>query len=218
MRLLLRLSGFIDRLTERIGRATLWLVLVAVVISSGNAVSRKLFDMSSNGMLEIQWYLFAAVFLLGAGYTMLRQGHVKIDVISNRLSKRMQIIIELFGIAVFLFPFVVIVIRLVWPLVMNAVVSGEMSENAGGLIRWPVYALVPLGFMLLGAQGLSEFIKRVAYLRGAIDDPTKLAQNRPAELALAEEIRTKQVAGEVIDRVEEIVDMIEPKKPRGDVQ
>jgi len=214
---MLRFSGFIDRLTERVGRATLWLVLVAVVISSGNALVRKLFDISSNSMLEIQWYLFAAVFLLGAGYTMLRQGHVKIDVISGRLPKRTQIVIELFGIAAFLLPFVVIVIYLSWPLVINAMLSSEMSENAGGLLRWPVYALLPLGFALLGLQGLSEFIKRVAYLRGLADDPTRLAQNQSAELALAEEIRQKHVASEVIDRVEESIDMIEAKKPRGGV-
>jgi TRAP-type mannitol/chloroaromatic compound transport system permease small subunit len=188
---LLNLSGLIDRLNEFVGRWVSWLVLAAVIVSAGNAVVRKAFNNSSNGLLEIQWYLFAAVFLLGAGYTMLRQEHVKIDVVLGRFAKPTQIKIEMFGIACFLMPFVITVIVLVWPLVTKAFISGEMSSNAGGLIRWPVFALVPLGFGLLGLQGVSEFIKRVAFLKGLIDDPTKKKQSKTAEEELADVIRAK---------------------------
>jgi TRAP-type mannitol/chloroaromatic compound transport system permease small subunit len=199
---LLKLSRLIDALSERVGAAAIWLVLIAVVISAGNAVARKAFDASSNALLEIQWYLFTGIFLLGAGYTMLRQGHVKIDVILGRFSKRTQIKVEIFGIVCFLFPFVYQVIRLVWPLVTQAYVSGEMSENAGGLIRWPVYALIPIGFFLLGLQGFSELIKRAGFLMGLCPDPTQPVHNKTAEEELAEEIRRHQVAPEVVDMVE----------------
>lgn len=191
MSALLKLSRWIDRLNEWIGRNVAWLVLAAVLVSAGNAVVRKAFSISSNGLLEIQWYLFAAVFLLAAGYTMLRQEHVRIDVILNRLPKRAQIGVEIFGIVAFLLPLVVTVIALVWPLVVKAYVTGEMSSNAGGLIRWPVFALVPAGFALLGLQGLSELIKRVAFLQGLIDDPTKKQQLKSAEEELAEVIRAR---------------------------
>ena len=188
---LLSLSRLIDRLNEFVGRWIAWLVLAAVLVSALNASVRKAFNYSSNAFLEIQWYLFAAVFLLAAGYTLLRQEHVKIDVVLHRFSKRTQIRVEMFGLLVFLLPFVVTVIVLVWPLVTNAYVSGEMSSNAGGLIRWPVFALVPLGFGLLGLQGLSEFIKRAAFLQGLIDDPTQKKQTKTAEEELAELIRAK---------------------------
>jgi TRAP-type mannitol/chloroaromatic compound transport system permease small subunit len=186
---LLALSRAIDRLNEWVGRSLSWLVLAAVLISAGNAIVRKAFDNSSNALLEIQWYLFAAVFLLAAGYTLLRQEHVKIDVILGRFTRRTQVKVEIFGILVFLLPFVVVVIELVMPLVLGAYTSGEMSSNAGGLIRWPVYALVPLGFGLLGLQALSELIKRFAYLRGQADDPGKKKPGKTAEEELAEELR-----------------------------
>jgi TRAP-type mannitol/chloroaromatic compound transport system permease small subunit len=185
---LLQLSKLIDRLNEFVGRNVAWLVLAAVLISAINAAVRKAFNTSSNAFLEIQWYLFAAVFLLAAGYTMLRQEHVKIDVILGRFSKRTQIKVEIFGIVAFLFPFVLAVIGLVWPLVVKAYVSGEMSSNAGGLIRWPVYALVPAGFALLGLQGVSELIKRIGFLMGLCEDPTKKKQAKTAEEELAEAI------------------------------
>ena len=207
MNFLLKTSRLIDALSERIGGAIIWLVLAAVVISAVNAIIRKVFNTSSNAFLEIQWYLFAAVFLLGAGYTMLRQGHVKIDVILGRFSRRTQIIVECFGIVFFLMPFVFAVIHHVWPLVVNAYVSNEMSENAGGLIRWPAYALVPLGFALLGIQGVSEFIKRIGFLQGLCADPTQPVQTKTAEEELAEEIKKHQVAPEVIQRVEDAVGM-----------
>ena len=196
MSALLNLSRAVDRLNEFVGRWVSWLVLAAVLISAANAVVRKAFNYSSNAFLEIQWYLFAAVFLLGAGYTMLRQEHVRIDVVLSRFAKRTQIKIEMFGIVVFLMPFVVTVVALVWPLVARAYVSGEMSSNAGGLIRWPVFALVPAGFVLLGLQGVSEFIKRLAFLDGQGPDPTQKTQVRTPEEELAEAIRiaAKQAA------------------------
>lgn len=191
---LLSLSRWIDRLNEFVGRWVAWLVLAAVLISTGNAIVRKAFNNSSNAFLEIQWYLFAAVFLLAAGYTLLRQEHVKIDVVLGRFSKRVQIGVEIFGILFFLLPFVVVVFIMVMPLVINAYISGEVSSNAGGLIRWPVYAMLPLGLALLGIQGISEFIKRVAFLKGLIPDPTVKAGTKTAEEELAEFLLQKEVA------------------------
>ncbi len=188
---LLKLSRAIDALSEFVGRWVAWLILAAVLISAGNAIVRKVFNNSSNGLLEIQWYLFAAVFLLAACYTLLRGEHVKIDVIFGRFSKRTQIGIEVFGLLVFLLPFVYAVLSEFTPLFLKAWRSGEMSENAGGLVRWPVYALVPLGFALLGLQGLSEIIKRVAFLRGDGPDPTIKKQQKTAEEELAEVIRAR---------------------------
>lgn len=191
---LLSLSRLIDRMSEWIGRWVAWLVLAAVLISAANAVSRKAFNMSSNAFLEIQWYLFAAVFLLASGYTLLRQEHVKIDVVSGRFSKRTQIWIEIVGICLFLFPFVYMIIKLAMPLVLNAYVTNEMSSNAGGLIRWPVFALLPLGLLLLGVQGISELIKRVAFLRGLVPDPSKKLGLKTPEEELAEFLLQKEVA------------------------
>ncbi|BDI04985.1 TRAP transporter small permease subunit [Sphaerotilus microaerophilus] len=191
MTALLQLSRRIDALTELVGRWTSWLVLAAVLISAGNAIVRKAFNNSSNAYLEIQWYLFAGIFLLGAGYTLLRQEHVKIDVILGRFSRRTQIKVEIFGILAFLLPLVAVVINLSMPVVLRAYTSGEMSSNAGGLIRWPVYALLPLGFTLLGIQGLSELIKRVGFLQGRADDPAKKLSAKSAEEELAEAIRAQ---------------------------
>jgi len=191
---LLSLSRWIDRLNEFVGRWLAWLVLVAVLISAANAAVRKAFDMSSNAFLEIQWYLFAAVFLVAAGYTLLRQEHVKIDIVLHQFSRPTQVKVEIFGIVVFLLPFVYAVIDLVWPLVTRAYFSGEMSSNAGGLIRWPVFAMVPLGFALLGLQALSELVKRVAFLKGMIDDPGKKRVEKTAEEELAEAIRAREQA------------------------
>jgi TRAP-type mannitol/chloroaromatic compound transport system permease small subunit len=194
VRALLRLSKLIDALNERVGRWVSWLILAAVLISAVNASVRKAFNTSSNAFLEIQWYLFAAVFLLAAGYTLLRQEHVRIDVVLGRFSKRTQIAVEAVCIVLFLFPFTLTVIDLVWPLVVKAYVSGEVSSNAGGLIRWPVFALVPAGFTLLLLQGVSELIKRIAFLRGLIDDPTRRQQAKSAEEELAEFVRAKAEA------------------------
>ena len=196
MSLLLSLSRAIDRMSEFVGRWLAWLVLAAVLISAGNAVVRKAFNFSSNGLLEIQWYLFAAIFMLAAGYTLLRQEHVKIDVIAGRFSKRVQVWIEIVGLAVFLLPFAGVVFWMVIPLVVNAYTSGEVSSNAGGLIRWPVYALLPLGLLLLAIQAVSELIKRVAFLKGVGPDPLQKAAAKTAEEELAELLKKEATARE----------------------
>jgi TRAP-type mannitol/chloroaromatic compound transport system permease small subunit len=166
MKILFLLSRLIDGLNGLIGRLIPWLVLAAVLISALNAVARKAFDLSSNAYLEVQWYLFAGVFLLGAGYTFMMNAHVRIDALASKLSMRTRNIIDIVGILVFVLPLCGFMIHLSWPYVWQAYVSGEISQNFGGLIRWPVYALVPIGFGFLGLQGLSELIKRVAFLRG----------------------------------------------------
>jgi TRAP-type mannitol/chloroaromatic compound transport system permease small subunit len=190
---LLTLSRLIDRMSELVGRWVAWLVLAAVLISALNASVRKAFNTSSNAYLEIQWYLFAAVFLLAAGYTMLRQEHVKIDVVSGRFSKRTQIWIDIVGLAGFVLPLVYTVIHLSLPLVIRSYVMNEYSSNAGGLIRWPVFALLPLGFLLLGIQAISELIKRIAFLKGLVPDPTQKPQGKTAEEELAEFLKQKEV-------------------------
>ena len=171
MQVLLKLSRWIDTLNSRLGKAAAWLVLVAVVVSAGNAILRKAFDFTSNAFLEMQWYLFAAVFLIGGGFTLLRQEHVRIDLLYNRYSRRTQIYIDIFGTLFFLLPFTLLMTRLSWPYFYGAWQSNEVSPNAGGLILWPVKMLIPLGFALLSAQGFSELIKRIAFLRGLVPDP-----------------------------------------------
>jgi TRAP-type mannitol/chloroaromatic compound transport system permease small subunit len=193
---LLQLSRLIDRLSELVGRWVAWLVLAAVLISAANASVRKTLNIGSNAFLEIQWYLFAAVFLLAAGYTMMRQDHVKIDVISVHLPKRAQIWIDIVGICAFLFPFVIVVITFALPLVIRAYATHEMSSNAGGLIRWPVFALLPAGVALLGLQGISELIKRIAFLQGLVPDPTRKQQVKSAEEELAETLAKAVAARE----------------------
>lgn len=171
MKVLLTISHSIDALNERVGRTVLWLVLVMALVSAANALARYLFNLSSNAWLELQWYLFAAVFLLCAGYTLLNDEHIRIDVVSSHLSRRAQVWIDIFGTVFFLLPVSIFIMWLSWPVFVNAWTSQEISSNAGGLIRWPVRLLVPLGFFLLSLQGLSELIKRVAFLRGLIPDP-----------------------------------------------
>jgi TRAP-type mannitol/chloroaromatic compound transport system permease small subunit len=186
---LLRISALIDALNERVGKAVYWLVLVAVIVSAGNAIIRKLFNMSSNAFLEAQWYLFAAVFLLCSGYTLLRNEHVRIDVIAGRLSPRAQAWIDVFGTVFFLLPMALLFIYLSWPVFIRTYVHNEISTNAGGLWIWPARMLVPVGFTLLGLQGLSELLKRIAFLAGKGPDPIKRHDAHAAELELAEEIR-----------------------------
>lgn len=168
---LLRLSHGIDAMSRFIGKFIIWLVLAAAVISAANAVARKAFSIGSNAFLEIQWYLFGAVFLLGAGYTFLQNAHVRIDVVAGKLSMRTRMVIDIVGIIVFLLPMCWFMIQFAYPVVLGAYVSGEMSSNSGGLIRWPVYALVPLGFGLLALQAISELIKRFAFLQGKAPNP-----------------------------------------------
>ena len=173
MHSLLRLSRLIDWINERVGRSVMWLVLIAVVISAGNALVRKLFNTSSNALLEIQWYLFAAIFMLAAGYTFLRNEHVRIEILTSRLSARGQNIVDILGILFFLLPMAVLILWLSWPIVVNSVQSGEMSQNSGGLIRWPVKMLLPAGLALLVLQAISELIKRVAFLTGHGPNPLR---------------------------------------------
>ena len=166
MHALLRLARLIDAITERVGKAASWLILLAVLISAGNALMRYAFNLSSNAWLEIQWYLFAAVFLLCAGYALKHNQHVRIDVLANRLSRRAQVRIEIFGTLFFLLPVALLILVLSWPVFVDSWRSGEVSSNANGLALWPARLLVPAGFALLVLQGLSELIKRVAFLRG----------------------------------------------------
>ena len=192
MKLLLRLSGLIDALNERVGKLTYWLVLVAVVISAGNAVVRYSINMSSNAWLEIQWYLFSAVFLFCAGYTLQHNQHVRIDVITGRMSKRVQTWIDILGTLFFLLPMAITIMWLSWPVFVDAYRSGEVSANAGGLPVWPGRLMLPVGFLLLVLQGLSELIKRNAFLRGLNPDPSEKDEGPTAEELLAAELRRER--------------------------
>jgi TRAP-type mannitol/chloroaromatic compound transport system permease small subunit len=185
---LLSFSRAIDWLNSLVGRSVIWLILASTVISAVNAIVRKAFNFSSNAYLEVQWYLFAAAFLLAAGYTLLQGDHVKIDVITSRLSKRTQIWIDIFGFIFFLTPLCLAILYYGTPFFLNGLRSGEVSSNAGGLIRWPVFLMMPLGFGLLMLQGFSELIKRFAFLQGRIEDPTVKKGAKSAEEELAEEI------------------------------
>lgn len=185
MTLLLKLSQLIDWLNERVGKGAFWLVLIMAVISAGNASYRFVFNDSSNGMLEIQWYLFAAVFLLCSPYTLQKNEHVRIDVLSGKLSPRGLAVIDIIGTLFFLLPMVVLVLYLSIPLVAESYKINEYSANAGGLIRWPVKILLPIGFTLLALQGISELIKRVAFLMGLIGDPNSKEKGPSAEEELA---------------------------------
>jgi TRAP-type mannitol/chloroaromatic compound transport system permease small subunit len=185
---LLAFSGWMDRTSERIGHTIYWLVLAAVLISCVNAIIRKTFNWSSNSLLEIQWYLFSTIFLFCAGYTLLRNQHVRIDVVSGRLSKHAQAWIDILGTVFFLLPLAIMVMYLSWPVFVQAYQRHEVSTNAGGLIIWPARLLVPIGFLLLAAQGISELIKRVAFLKRLIPDPSERPQEKSPEELLAEEI------------------------------
>ena len=189
---LLSLSRIIDGINERVGKTTMWLILIVVVISAGNAVYRYVLNDSSNGLLEIQWYLFSAVFLLMAGYVFKRNEHIRIDIIAGRLSARSQNWIDVFGIVVFMLPMVILTMTLSWPVFMNAWVSNETSPNPGGLIRWPVRLLMPIGFFLLLLQGLSELIKRIAFLTGKGPNPLDKVKGPTAEELLAAEIKRQR--------------------------
>ncbi len=186
---LLGFSNGIDRLNTWLSKYVIWLILIATLVSAINALVRKIFNTSSNAFLEVQWYFFAASFLLAAGYTLLNNEHVKIDVVYSRFSRRTQTQIDIFGFAVFLLPMCSAILWFAVPFFVKGYVSNEMSSNAGGLIRWPVYAMIPLGFCLLWLQGVSELIKRIAFLQGLIEDPTLKKDEKSAEELLAEDIR-----------------------------
>ena len=187
MNALLKLSRRIDALTERVGQAALWLVLVVVLVSALNAVMRYTIDYSSNAFLEIQWYLFGLIFLSCGGYTFLRNEHVRIDLVSGHFSKRGQTWIDIFGIIFFLMPMAIAIMVLSWPVFIHAIESSEMSNSAGGLIVWPARLMIPAGFFLLIVQAISELIKRVGFLQGLCPDPTakREALSDEEELALA---------------------------------
>ncbi|MFA6309834.1 MAG: TRAP transporter small permease subunit [Sterolibacterium sp.] len=201
MNSLLQISRLIDALNERVGRSIYWLILAAVLVSAINASIRKAFDMSSNAFLEMQWYMFSAVFLLGSGYTLLRQEHIRIDVIYGKFSRRTQIWIDIFGTVFFLLPMCLMFLYLSWPFFLHSIQSGETSANAGGLILWPVKVMMPLGFALLLIQGLSELVKRLAFQQGLGPDPGEKKQDKTAEEELAEAIKAHLVAPEVVDVV-----------------
>ena len=188
MNALLALSRAIAAVTERVGRFVYWLVLVVVLISAANATVRKLFNYSSNAYLEIQWYLFSVIFLFGAGYTLLRNEHVRIDIIQGKLSTRAQNWIDVIGIVLFLWPMSVIIMWLAWPLFVDSYTRNEVSTNAGGLTIWPARLMIPIGFALLLIQSVSELIKRIAFLRGRIPNPLERHTGKSAEEELAEEI------------------------------
>ena len=192
MKLLLRLSRAIDALNEQVGKLTYWLILAAVLISAGNAVVRYSLNMSSNAWLEIQWYLFSFVFLFCAGYTLLHNQHVRIDVISGQLSGRARAWIDIFGTVFFLMPMAIAIMWLSWPVFQDAYQSGEVSTNAGGLTVWPGRLMLPVGFFLLILQGVSELIKRIAFLRGLIADPTEKDEGPTDEELLAEALRKER--------------------------
>jgi TRAP-type mannitol/chloroaromatic compound transport system permease small subunit len=185
---LLKLSNLIDSLNNFVGRWAAWLTLIAVLVSSGNASVRYLFDNSSNAWLELQWYLFTAVVLLCGGYALLHHQHVRIDVVYSRFTRRTQLYIDIFGTVFFLLPMAILIMYLSWPVFVNAYVHNEVSGNAGGLIIWPARILAPIGFFLLSLQGFSELIKRIAILQGLIPDHA-LADDEPTpEEELAREI------------------------------
>ena len=190
MALLLGLSRTIDAVTAFIGRWVYWLILAAVLVSAGNATIRKVFDISSNAWLELQWYLFGAVFMLAAAYTLQRNEHIRIDIISGMLSKRTRDVIDVIGHVFFLLPMTVVMIWKLGPWVLASITSGEMSGNAGGLILWPVRLSILVGFVLLFFQAISELIKRIAVMRGVIPDPhpDHHSTHAPVELTLGADL------------------------------
>jgi TRAP-type mannitol/chloroaromatic compound transport system permease small subunit len=188
MKALLVLSRAIDALNERVGHLVYWLILVMVLISSANAISRYALNMASNAWLEMQWYLFAAVFLLCSGYTLLHNEHIRIDVVSSLFSRRKRLWIDVFGTLFFLLPMSLYIMWSSWPPFMNAWNSGEISASAGGLIRWPARLLIPVGFFLLSLQGLSELIKRIAQLRGLLPDTMEEHEDPALELLKSQEV------------------------------
>jgi TRAP-type mannitol/chloroaromatic compound transport system permease small subunit len=176
---LLALSKAIDGINEFIGKAVGWLILLSILVSAGNAVIRKAFNMSSNAWLELQWYLFGAAFLLAAAYTLKQNEHIRIDIVYGMFSRRVQHWIDLFGHVFFLMPFVLLMVYYLVPYVSMSFHNGEVSNNAGGLIIWPAKALLLTGFSLLGLQGISEIIKKIAVMNGVIEDPTPVVLTHP---------------------------------------
>jgi TRAP-type mannitol/chloroaromatic compound transport system permease small subunit len=188
MKTLLVFSRLIDTITENIGKAVGWLILVAVLVSAGNAVIRKVFNMSSNAWLEAQWYLFGGAFMLAAAYTLSQNEHIRIDVVYGKFSRRVQHWIDLLGHCLFLMPFVLLMVYYLVPYVLMSYRSQEGSSSAGGLIVWPAKGILLAGFLLLAAQGISEIIKKIAIMRGDMDDPTPyVPTHAPLDSTIAEE-------------------------------
>lgn len=186
MRALLALSRGIDGVTTRLGRAVAWLIVAAILVSAGNALVRKLFNTSSNAWLELQWWMFGAVFLLAAPWTLADNAHIRIDVLSSRQSQRVRDGIDVVGHALFLMPFAAVVLVTAWPYFLRAYVGNEQSSNAGGLAQWPPKLLIPLAFALLLAQALSELIKRIAVMRGVWPTPPPTSRGPAAEVGDAD--------------------------------
>lgn len=188
MKTLLVFSRLIDAITANIGKAVGWLILIAVLVSAGNAVIRKMFNMSSNAWLEAQWYLFGGAFMLAAAYTLSQNEHIRIDVVYGKFSRRVQHWIDLLGHCLFLMPFVLLMVYFLVPYVLMSFRSGEGSSSAGGLIVWPAKAILLAGFVLLAFQGVSEIIKKIAIMRGDMEDPTPyVPSHAPLDTAIAEE-------------------------------
>ena len=200
MRSLLALSRLIDAVNNAVGRSISWLILVVVVISTANALSRKFLHSSSNAWLELQWYLFGALFLLASGYTLLKNDHVRVDILAQKLSKRAQIGIEIFGVLFFLLPACGLIMWHAWPMFWDSYVTNEVSSNSGGLVRWPVKLLIPVGFSLLIAAAVSHMIKCIAYLMGRGPDPTRRGQGKTVEEEFAEEIARHAEAAAIEER------------------
>lgn len=194
MQALLKLSNGIDAINRFIGKYSIWLIFAATFISAANAIVRKAFDNSSNAFLEVQWYLFAWSFLIAAGYTLLNREHVRIDVLNSRLSKKTQVWIDIIGFAFFLTPLCITILVLTMPELIQKYQSAEMSGNSGGLIRWPVWAAIPVGITLLMLQGWSEIIKRLAFLAGKGPDPMGKLADKTAEEELMEVLRATEEA------------------------
>ncbi len=211
MNALLAFSRLVDGATERLGRTIYWLVLAAVLISAANAVVRKAFNYSSNSFLEIQWYLFSAIFLFLAGYTLKSNEHVRIDIVTGRLSARTRAAIDIFGTLFFLLPMAILIMWLSWPVFVDSYVRNEVSTNAGGLIIWPARLLVPIGFFFLIVQALSELVKRIAFLKGLIPDPGEKIVEKTAEELLAEEILRSRGDLAIASEIEQIGTGKEPK-------
>src|SRR5690625_3220541 len=188
---LLRISAAIDCLNQFIARWLKWVVLIVVVISAGNAISRKFLHISSNAWLEVQWYLFGAIFLLAGGYALLKNEHVRVDILYLSLSERKQAMIEIFGVLFYLLSASLVILYYSWPFFYVSFASGEMSSNSGGLIRWPAKLLIPVGFTLLILASISHLIKCVGFLMGKCDIPTRPVDSKTAEEALAEEIAAR---------------------------
>ena len=191
---LLALARVIDRLNEFVARWISWLILVSILVSAGNAVIRKAFNISSNAWLELQWYLFGAAFMLAAAYTLKQNEHIRIDVVYGMFSRRVQHWIDLFGHTLFLMPFALLMVYFFVPYTLLSFRNQEVSTNSGGLIVWPAKAILLVGFTLLAIQGVSEIIKKIAVMRGIIDDPNPfISVHQAAEeegKALAEELKS----------------------------